>query len=64
MPELLAKMQCEACNERSLRVTADEGTEFSTQIPEWREIDVDGERRGSARSRSRISRAHSLSRIA
>src|SRR5712691_10707365 len=45
MPEQLAKMQCEACNEQSPRVTADEEAELSAQMPDWQVIEIDGERR-------------------
>ncbi|MGI8486247.1 MAG: 4a-hydroxytetrahydrobiopterin dehydratase [Thermomicrobiales bacterium] len=41
----LTSERCEACHVDSPKVTAEEATELTRQIPDWKRIEVDGEQR-------------------
>ena len=45
MQEQLVRMQCEACEADSPRVTEEEERAFTPQIPQWQKVEEDGEPR-------------------
>jgi 4a-hydroxytetrahydrobiopterin dehydratase len=45
MPEQLSKMDCEACDANSPRITAEEERELLPQLPGWRKVEEDSEPR-------------------